>query len=178
MQALLCFSAARLHSIITADLCDCRLLQHTSSDGNAMLELLDCILTTCTEFHDALAIRCESAYQTIRRLALYAGTKFLEQASCATANSPSHSQPRLVEVLQQHTDQTSWAAALLQVPISQIPSILPSVLQPVSEVGHQHCCRLVKLRPGILVSPLSRREPCNCITCWMLHFSNKFSPSA
>ena len=115
----------------------CRLVQHASSDGNAMLELLDSMLTASAQFHDALAARCASAHQTIRRLALYAGIKFMEP-SMGQADSRLHAWSQLIKVLQRHTSQTSWAAALLQVPVSQLPGILPTVLCTDHEVNFQN----------------------------------------
>ena len=115
----------------------CRLVQHASSDGNIMLELLDSMLTASAEFHSALAVRCASAQQTIRRLALYAGMKFMESSNSQDdSRLPAWSQ--LINVLQRHTDQTSWAAALMQVPVSQLPGLLPSVLCKECEVNFQH----------------------------------------
>lgn len=112
---------------------DCRLVQHASSDGNTMLELLDHMLTTSAEFRDALAVRCTSVNQTVRKLALYAGMKYMEP-SIGNDDNRLHAWAQLIRVLQQHSEQTSWAAALLQVPISQLPGILPALLCITREV--------------------------------------------
>ena len=117
----------------------CRLVQHKSSDGNTLLELLDSMLTTSAEFHDALAVRCASAHQTVRRLALYAGMKYLEP-SLGQNDNRLHAWSQLIKVLQQHSEQTSWAAALLQVPISQLPDILPAVLCTNHKVHFMKSC--------------------------------------
>ena len=102
-----------------------------------MLELLDSMLTASAEFHDALAVRCASAHQTVRMLALYAGVKFMEP-SIDRDDSRLHAWSQLIQVLQHHTNQTSWAAALLQVPISQLPGILPTILCTHHEVYFKH----------------------------------------
>lgn len=115
----------------------CRLVQHASSDGNTMLGLLDSMLTASAEFHDALAVRCASAHQTIRRLALYAGMKFMEP-SLGQEDSRLSAWSQLIRVLQRHTNQTGWAAALLQVPICQLPGVLPSVICTDQEVTFMH----------------------------------------
>lgn len=104
-----------------------------------MLELLDSMLTACAEFHDALAIQCASAHQTLRELALHAGMKFMEPSN-GQDDSRLRAWSQLIKVLQQHTDQTSWAAALLQVPISQLSGILPSVLCTDCEVSLENSC--------------------------------------
>lgn len=102
-----------------------------------MLELLDTMLTASAEFHDALAVRCTSAHQTVRRLALYAGMKYMEPSVGQTDNR-LHAWSQLIKVLQQHPEQTSWTAALLQVPINQLPGILPAVICTDHEVYFQH----------------------------------------
>lgn len=132
----LCASCARAVSFDlskTTLVCSRRLVQHASSDGSTMLGLLDSMLTASAEFHDALAVRCTSAHQTIRRLALYAGMKFMEP-SLSQDDSRLSAWSQLIRVLQHHTNQTSWAAALLQVPISQLPGVLPTVLCTDHEV--------------------------------------------
>lgn len=104
-----------------------------------MLELLDSMLTASAEFHDALAVRCASAHQTLRKLALYAGMKFMEPSN-GQDDSRLRAWSQLIQVLQQHNNQTSWAAALLQVPISQLSGILPSVLCTDCEVSFKSSC--------------------------------------
>lgn len=103
-----------------------------------MLELLDSMLSASAEFHDALAVRCASAHQTIRRLALYAGMNFMEPSN-GQDDSRLHAWSQLIKVLQHHTNQISWAAGLLQVPISQLPGILPNVLCTEHEVNFAAC---------------------------------------
>lgn len=117
-----------------------------------MLELLDSMLTASAEFHDALAVRCASAKQTIRRLALYAGMRFMEP-SMGQDDSRLHAWSQLIKVLQLHIDQTSWAAALLQVPVSQLPGILPTVLCTECEVSFK--------RPASIARQL--RQPAHCV---------------
>ena len=116
----------------------CRLVQHASSDDTAMLELLESMLTTSAHFQDDLAIRCATAHQTVRRLALYAGTRFIDLASQETSDSKLHARLQLVQVLQRHANQTSWAAALLQVPVGHLAAILPALLHTASEVPFQY----------------------------------------
>lgn len=136
---------------------DCRLVQHASSDGNTMLELLNNMLTTSAEFRDALAVRCTSAHQTVRQLALYAGIKYMEPA-IGHDDIRLHAWAQLIRVLQQHSGQTSWAAALLQVPISQLPGILPALLCTNHEV---HCNHAKSCLTSILTSLLDQANLTN-----------------
>lgn len=160
-------------------MCCCRLVQHANSDDTAMLELLESMLTTSAHFQDDLAIRCASAHQTIRRLALYAGKRFLDLASEETSDSQPHARFRLVKVLQQHADQTSWAAALLQVPISHLAAILPAVLHTVSEVPLQNQASSPKLLNQDFVSASISTHHClqpECCQCYQLSASHQSSP--
>ncbi len=95
------------------------------------------MLTSAAEYSGALALRCPSAHQTIRQLALYAGVKFLELSNDESADSQLESQQQLICVLQQHADQSTWAAALLQPSVSQLPGLLPCILGSKPEVSSQ-----------------------------------------
>ncbi len=97
------------------------------------------MLTSAAEYNEALASRCPSARQSIRQLALVAGMRFLDLSADETHGSQLKALVQLIQVLQQHAGQASWAASLLQVSVSQLPGVLPSVLQMDSEVRLKTC---------------------------------------
>ena len=93
------------------------------------------MLTSAAEYNEASILRCPSARQTIRQLTLFAGMKFLDLSADDTEGSQLEALVQLIQVLQQYAGQASWAASLLQASVSQLPGVLPSVLQMDSEVG-------------------------------------------
>ena len=92
------------------------------------------MLTSAAEYNEALASRCPSARQSIRQLALFAGTRFLDLSADESDGSQLEALVQLIQVLQQHAGQAAWAASLSQATVSQLPGVLPSVLQMDSEV--------------------------------------------
>ena len=92
------------------------------------------MLTSAAEYNEALASRCPSARQSIRQLALFAGMRFLDLSANETDGSQLEALVQLIQVLQQHAGQAAWAASLSQATVSQLPGVLPSVLQMDSEV--------------------------------------------
>ncbi len=92
------------------------------------------MLTSAADYNEALASRCPSARQSIRQLALFAGMKFLDLSADDTEGSQLKALVQLIQVLQQHAGQAAWAPSLLQATVSQLPGVLPSVLQMDSEV--------------------------------------------
>ncbi len=92
------------------------------------------MLTSAAQHNEALASRCPSARQSIRQLALFAGMKFLDLSANEADGSQIKALVQLIQVLQQHAGQAGWAASLLQASVSQLPGVLPSVLQMESEV--------------------------------------------
>lgn len=92
------------------------------------------MLTSAAEYNEALASRCPSARQSIRQLALFAGMRFLDLSANESDGSQFKALVQLNQVLQQHAGQASWAASLLQASVSQLPGVLPSVLQMDTEV--------------------------------------------
>ncbi|KAL0036203.1 hypothetical protein WJX79_007899 [Trebouxia sp. C0005] len=112
-----------------------RLLQQSGSDASTILTLLSTMLTSAAEYNEALASRCPSARQSVRQLALFAGMRFLGLSADETVGSQLKALVQLIQVLQQHAGQASWAASLLQASVSQLPGVLPSVLQMDSGAG-------------------------------------------
>ncbi|DBA95921.1 TPA: hypothetical protein ACH3X1_001448 [Trebouxia sp. C0004] len=112
-----------------------RLIQQSGSDASTILTLLSTMLTSAAEYNEALASRCPSARHSIRQLALLAGMRFLDLSADETDGSQLKALVQLIQVLQQHAGQASWAASLLQASASQLPGVLPSVLQMDSKAG-------------------------------------------
>ena len=93
------------------------------------------MLTCATELNESLAARCPSVCQTIKQLALYAGIKFLDLSAGKPADNQLKALHQLISTLQQHSDQATWAAALLQASLNQLPGLLPCILSTGSQVG-------------------------------------------
>ncbi len=124
------------------------------------------MLTSAAEYNE-LASRCPSARQTIRQLALFAGMKFLDLSADETEGSQLKALVQLIEVLQQHAGQATWAASLLQATVSQLPGVLPSVLQMDSEVRLKLVWSQRSLSLASCLSSTSPLSGLNCPTCML-----------